>query len=57
MSPTPFADLNALAQHLCMEQENKKFILLYAYNSTDKDRLFIAFKDLGKNGDKCDTGK
>ena len=48
MSATPFADLNALAAHLRQELENKKFILLYAYNGTGKTRLSTAFKDLGK---------
>lgn len=48
MSATPFADLNALAAHLRQELENKKFILLYAYNGTGKTRLSTAFKALGK---------
>ena len=51
----PFADLSALATHLREELENKKFILLYAYNGTGKTRLSTAFKDLGKNGDERDT--
>jgi wobble nucleotide-excising tRNase len=55
MSPTPFADLNALAAHLRQELQSKKFILLYAYNGTGKTRLFTAFKDLGKQGDARDT--
>lgn len=55
MSATPFADLNALAVHLRAELENKKFILLYAYNGTGKTRLSTAFKDLGKLGDGRDT--
>ena len=45
---TMFKDLNALAAHLRQELENKKFILLYAYNGTGKTRLSTAFKDLGK---------
>ena len=45
---TPFTDLNTLAAHLRQELENKKFILLYAYNGTGKTRLSTAFKDLGK---------
>ena len=45
---TTFAGLNALASHLRKELENKKFILLYAYNGTGKTRLSTAFKDLGK---------
>jgi AAA domain len=48
MSAIPFADLNALAVHLRQELENKKFILLYAYNGTGKTRLSTAFKDIGK---------
>lgn len=48
MSATPFADLNALADHLRKELANKKFILIYAYNGTGKTRLSTAFKDLGK---------
>jgi AAA domain len=48
MSAIPFADLNALAAHLRQELENKKFILLYAYNGTGKTRLSTAFKDIGK---------
>jgi len=55
MSPIPFADLTALAQHLRQELNNKKFILLYAYNGTGKTRLSTTFKDLGKNGDERDT--
>jgi hypothetical protein len=55
MNATPFADLNALAAHLRQELQNKKFILLYAYNGTGKTRLSTAFKDLGKQGDERDT--
>ena len=56
MSATPFADLNALAAHLREElRQDKKFILLYAYNGTGKTRLSTAFKDLGKHGDERDT--
>lgn len=43
-----FTDLGALATHLRQELENKKFILLYAYNGTGKTRLSTTFKDLGK---------
>jgi energy-coupling factor transporter ATP-binding protein EcfA2 len=55
MSATEFADLNALAAHLRQELENKKFILLYAYNGTGKTRLSSAFKNLGKKEDARDT--
>lgn len=44
----PFADLPALAAHLRRELENKKALLLYAYNGTGKTRLSMAFKDAGK---------
>lgn len=55
MSAIPFSDLNTLATHLRQELENKKFILLYAYNGTGKTRLSTAFKDVGKSGDARDT--
>lgn len=55
MSGSPFTDLAALAAHLRREMENKKYILLYAYNGTGKTRLSTAFKDLGKNGEERDT--
>lgn len=45
---TPFADLHVLADHLRAELQNKKFILLYAYNGTGKTRLSTEFKNLGK---------
>jgi hypothetical protein len=44
-----FTSLNALATHLRQELENKKFILLYAYNGTGKTRLSTTFKNLGKS--------
>lgn len=55
MSAIEFPSLTALAQHLRDELENKKYILLYAYNGTGKTRLSIEFKNLGKNGDQRDT--
>ncbi len=60
-SATTFTDLNALAAHLRQELEDKKFILLYAYNGTGKTRLSTAFKDMGHTAsadgetDKGDT--
>lgn len=47
-----FTDLNELAEHFRQELENKKFILLYAYNGTGKTRLSTAFKDFGKTLDE-----
>jgi len=55
--PHPFDDLPALAQHLRDELENKKFILLYAYNGTGKTRLSTAFKDLGKHYFRAGSGR
>ena len=51
----PFTDLPALAAHLRSELENKKTILLYAYNGTGKTRLSMAFKDMGKQAEARDT--
>src|SRR5690606_6923572 len=55
MSAKSFQSLTALARHLRDELENKKYILLYAYNGTGKTRLSTEFKNLGKNGDQRDT--
>lgn len=51
----PFADLPALAVHLRQELENKKTILLYAYNGTGKTRLSMEFKGIGKQGEGEDA--
>jgi hypothetical protein len=48
-------DLQALATLLRQELENRKYILLYAYNGTGKTRLSMAFKELGKKDDERDT--
>ena len=56
--PASFNDLPTLAQHLRDELENKKFILVYAYNGVGKTRLSTEFKNLGKDAedeDKRDT--
>jgi hypothetical protein len=55
MSDEQFPDLPEMAQHLRAKLNDKKFVLLYAYNGTGKTRLSTAFKDLGKNGDDRDT--
>jgi hypothetical protein len=55
MSAIEFPSLTALAQHLRDDLENKKYVLLYAYNGTGKTRLSTEFKNLGKNGDHRDT--
>lgn len=51
----PFANLPALAAQLRNELENKKAILLYAYNGTGKTRLSMEFKNLGKQGEDEDA--
>lgn len=51
----PFASLGDIVEHLRTELDRKQFILLFAYNSTGKTRLSMAFKDKGKNGDARDT--
>lgn len=55
MNTTAFADLKVLADHLRQELQNKKFILLFAYNGTGKTRLSTAFKDIGKLSGEPDT--
>lgn len=50
-----FKDIGALAAGLRQKLEEKKYILLYAYNGTGKTRLSMAFKDLGKQGEERDT--
>ena len=55
MTEPPSPILHVLAAHLRNELENKKYILLYAYNGTGKTRLSTAFKDLGKQGEARDT--
>ncbi|MEX0706406.1 MAG: anticodon nuclease [Woeseia sp.] len=58
VEPVSFPDLPALAQYLRDELENKKFILLYAYNGVGKTRLSTEFKNFNKDaedGIKRDT--
>lgn len=51
----PYSDLPTLAAHLRTVLDNKKCILLYAYNGTGKTRLSMEFRQLGKVGDTRDT--
>ena len=46
-----FTSLEALAADLRTKLQEKKFVLLYAYNGTGKTRLSMAFKDIGKQGE------
>lgn len=50
-----FSDLRLLAQDLRDKLEEKKIILLYAYNGVGKTRLSMEFKNLGKVGGGRDT--
>lgn len=54
-APETFADLPALATRLRQVLEEKKTVLLYAYNGTGKTRLSMEFKDIGKQADARDT--
>jgi hypothetical protein len=46
-----FSGLDSVAEHLRERLEQKKYILLFAFNGTGKTRLSMAFKELGKQGD------
>lgn len=48
-----FSDLDELAQHL--RGQDKKAILIFAYNGIGKTRLSMAFKELGKQDEQRDT--
>lgn len=48
---TVFDSLDAVATHLRERLEQKKYILLFAYNGTGKTRLSMAFKEQGKQGE------
>ncbi|MDO4714908.1 MAG: AAA family ATPase [Bacteroidales bacterium] len=50
-----YNDLNALARGLREKLDNKKIILLYAYNGVGKTRLSMEFKDIGKRDGGADT--
>ena len=54
-----FNDLDALVAHmrekLAPDLENKKYLLLFAYNGTGKTRLSMGFKEAGKKNGNADT--
>jgi len=60
---TDYANLDALVTYLRLVLENglppknqeKKYILLFAYNGTGKTRLSMSFKDAGKSNGLADT--
>jgi len=49
----PYESIEELASFI--RDLNKKYVLLFAYNSTGKTRLSMAFKDIGANGNNRDT--
>lgn len=50
-----FAKLEEVATHLRERLNEKKYILMFAYNGTGKTRLSMDFKNKGKNGEERDT--
>jgi len=52
---TEYPDLDMLVTHLRDKLDDKKYLLLFAYNGTGKTRLSMGFKDAGKNNDSADT--
>lgn len=55
MSNVVFENLSAVASYLRETLEDKKYIVLFAYNGTGKTRLSMEFKDLGKYDENRDT--
>ncbi len=55
MSAASFADLPELGRQLRAELQQRKFVLLYAYNGTGKTRLSMEFKEQGKADGGRDT--
>src|SRR5690554_4236477 len=54
---TEFASLDEIAAHLRERLEQKKYVLLFAYNGTGKTRLSMAFKEQGKQVTEGDEGE
>ena len=52
---TTYADLIAVATQFREKLEDKKYILLFAYNGTGKTRLSMDFKNLRKTSEERDT--
>lgn len=55
MKSSTMPSLDDLAAHMRTVLEEKKYIVVYAYNGTGKTRLSMAFKELGKQTDERDT--
>lgn len=52
---TKLDNLDALVAHMRGKLDEKKYLLLFAYNGTGKTRLSMGFKDAGKVGESADT--
>tara|TARA_R110000868_G_scaffold276954_1_gene536822 strand:- start:991 stop:2130 length:1140 start_codon:yes stop_codon:yes gene_type:complete len=52
---TKLDNLDALVAHMREKMDDKKYLLLFAYNGTGKTRLSMGFKDAGKTDDSADT--
>ena len=52
---TKLDNLDALVTHLREKLEDKKYLLLFAYNGTGKTRLSMGFKEAGKTNGNADT--
>lgn len=50
-----FPSLADVVSRLRSDLDEKRFVLLYAYNGTGKTRLSMEFKEAGKNDDERDT--
>ncbi len=55
MTDGTFSDIGSLSADLRSRLEDRKYLLLYAYNGTGKTRLSMAFKGIGKQGGDRDT--
>lgn len=55
MSQIELANLRELAEHVRLDLENKKYVLVFAYNGTGKTRLSVEFKNIGKAQGMRDT--
>jgi hypothetical protein len=52
---TKLDDLDSLVTHMRTKLDEKKYLLLFAYNGTGKTRLSMGFKDAGKADGSADT--
>lgn len=52
---TKLDNLEALVNYMRSELDEKKYLLLFAYNGTGKTRLSMSFKEMGKTNASADT--